>query len=295
MRVETDSNGAKIFIRQSWLNDALMCQERARLTELFPESRRENDSALMGTAVHAGIEQVLNGEIFASDIGEYCVQWFRNKEKELKAEGKEVNITNTDPKNWGKHINSMALAWVSDIMPHVPDGGQTEAKFCVEVAQVDNSLFESILHPSGSYKLFFEGTADYVHSTGIWDWKTAARKYYEAEKQSQNIQSAVYATAFTKLGVVDYAVNFNFGVMIRNASSTGQIVNVTRTERHADWIINQTVGLVNSVLLARRYLPNQRQVMNDQHHLCSERWCPVWSKCKGSILSNTTDTEVSNG
>jgi hypothetical protein len=295
MRVETNSSGAKIFVRQSWLNDALMCPERARLTELHPEMRRENDSALMGTAVHAGIEQVLNNGLPASDIGEFCVGWFRSKKAELEAEGRGVTITNTDPKNWNTHISSMANAWVKDILPFVPAGGQTEAQFCVAVARIENSLFESLLHPSGSYELFFEGTADYVHASGIWDWKTAARKYYEAEKQSQNIQSAVYATAFTKLGVVDYAVNFNFGVMIRNASSTGQIVNVTRTERHADWIVNQATSLVNSVLLARRYLPNQRQIMNDQHHLCSERWCPVWSKCKGSILSDTTDTEVSNG
>jgi hypothetical protein len=286
VKVETVDNVMRICVRQSWLNDALMCPERARLTELFPESRRENDSALMGTAVHAGIEQVLNGEIFPSDIGEYCVEWFRNKEKELEAEGKQVNITNTDPSNWGKHINSMALAWVSDIMPHVPDGGQTEARFNVHVATVESPHF--------NYELHFEGTADYVHPTGIWDWKTAARKYYEAEKQSQNIQSAVYATAFTKLGVVEYAVNFNFGVMIRNASSTGQIVNVTRTERHAEWITQQAISVVNSFLLARS-LPDNRQVMNDQHHLCSERWCPVWSKCKGSIMSDTTDTEVSHG
>ena len=292
MRVEQDINGRRIYVRQSWLNDALMCPERARLIAEFPESRRENDSALMGTAVHAGIEQVLNGEVDARDISDFCVGWFRSKQSQLRDQGKDVFVTNTDPKNWDTHIASMADAWVRDIYPHVPLGGQTEVKFEVKVAESMVQGYKEI-----PYDLYFEGTADYVHKSGLWDWKTAARKYYEAEKQSQNIQSAVYAAALTSLGMVDYAVNFNFGVMIRNASSTGQIVNVTRTEQHSAWVIEQTISLVNSILLARTHLTsNQRWVMNDQHHLCSERWCPVWSKCKGSFMSDTTtDTEVSNG
>ena len=158
-----DNNGGhdvtKVFIRQSWLGDALMCPERARLTALHPETRKENDSAMMGTAVHAGIEQVLNSEIQPEDIGDYSVNAFFEREKALNAEGKKINITNTDPKNWAKHINSMANAWVSDIMPHVPLGGISEYKFATKVADVDNELFE--------YELWYEGTMDFFHPKGI--------------------------------------------------------------------------------------------------------------------------------
>lgn len=289
MRIENDNGTSvdRIYVRQSWLGDALMCPERARLTALYPEERRENDSAMMGTAVHAGIENVLREEIDVRDIAERSVWAFRSKEQHLLAEGKEINITNTDPKNWDKHIASMAEAWARDIYPHVPLGGQPEFKFEAKVAEVENSLWQ--------YELWYEGTMDYFHPEGIWDWKTAARKYYEAEKQSQNIQSSVYACAATRLGLIDYTVNFNFGVMIRNASSTGQIVNVTRTEEHDNWITTQTTSLVNSVLLAQGHLPSERWLMNDQHHLCSQRWCSVWSKCKGSLIgAPTTDAEEAN-
>ena len=63
MRIENDNGTSvnRIYVRQSWLGDALMCPERARLGSLHPELRRENDSAMMGTAVHVGIEAVLNG------------------------------------------------------------------------------------------------------------------------------------------------------------------------------------------------------------------------------------------
>ena len=286
-----DNNGGhdvtKVFIRQSWLGDALMCPERARLTALHPETRKENDSAMMGTAVHAGIEQVLNSEIQPEDIGDYSVNAFFEREKELNAEGKKINITNTDPKNWAKHINSMANAWVSDIMPHVPLGGISEYKFATKVADVDNELFE--------YELWYEGTMDYFHPKGIWDWKTAARKYYQAEKQTQNVQSAVYAEASHALGMIEYPVEFNFGVMIRNASSTGQIVSITRTPEHGQWIIDQTIALVNNLLTVQAKMPSSRWIVNDQHYLCSQRWCPVWSMCKGSyITGETTNAEEAN-
>ena len=286
-----DNNGGhdvtKVFIRQSWLGDALMCPERARLTALHPETRKENDSAMMGTAVHAGIEQVLNSEIQPEDIGDYSVNAFFEREKALNAEGKKINITNTDPKNWAKHINSMANAWVSDIMPHVPLGGISEYKFATKVADVDNELFE--------YELWFEGTMDYFHPQGIWDWKTAARKYYQAEKQTQNVQSSVYAEASHAMGMIDYPVEFNFGVMIRNASSTGQIVSITRTPEHGQWIIDQTIALVNNLLTVQAKMPSSRWIVNDQHYLCSQRWCPVWSMCKGSyITSETTNAEEAN-
>ena len=290
MRIENStgtSSATKVFIRQSWLGDALMCPERARLTALHPETRKENDSAMMGTAVHAGIEQVLNSEIQPEDIGDYSVNAFFEREKALNAEGKKINITNTDPKNWAKHINSMANAWVSDIMPHVPLGGISEYKFATKVAGVDNELFE--------YELWFEGTMDYFHPKGIWDWKTAARKYYQAEKQTQNVQSAVYAEASHAMGMIEYPVEFNFGVMIRNASSTGQIVSITRTPEHGQWIIDQTIALVNNLLTVQAKMPSTRWIVNDQHYLCSQRWCPVWSMCKGSyITSETTNAEEAN-
>jgi len=281
MRIEQTDTGTRIYVRQSWLGDALMCPERARLIALHPESRKENDSAMMGTAVHAGIEAVLRGEISPVNIDDFAVSAFRVAETQLLIQAKKINITNTDPRNWDKHIASMANAWVKDIMPSVPEGGDCEWKFSAKVADVVDGIFP--------YELWFEGTMDYFHPQSIWDWKTAARKYYQAEKQNQNIQSAVYAKAATSLGLMDYDVTFNFGVMIRNASSTGQIVPVVRTAQHGEWIVEQTKTLVNNLLIINNSQPSTRWLANDQHFLCSQRWCPVWSKCKGSYITSETD------
>lgn len=283
MRIENDNGTSvdRIYVRQSWLNDALMCPERARLMELNPSARKENDSAMMGTACHSGIEAVLNKIIEPKNISEYSVNAFRSAEQDLWSQGKSINVTNTEPRNWDKHIGSMADAWVRDIMPSVPEGGQTEYKFSTKVGAIANALYE--------YELYFEGTMDYIHPTGIWDWKTAARKYYEGEKQMQNIQSAIYAEAGANLGLVDYPVDFSFGVMIRNGSSTGQILTIKRRKEHAQWVIAQTTALINSILTSKIYLPSERWLVNDQHYLCSKRWCPVWSMCKGSFIHESTN------
>lgn len=283
MRIENDNGSSvdRIYIRQSWLGDALMCPERARLMELNPSARKENDSAMMGTAVHTGIEAVLNNQIVPGEIADYSVNAFRSAEQDLWSQGKRINITNTEERNWNKHIASMADAWVRDIMPSVPKGGQTEFKFATKVGGVENSLFQ--------YEIWFEGTMDYIHPSGIWDWKTAARKYSAAEKQNQNIQSAIYAESASRLNLVEYPTDFNFGVMIRNGSSTGQVVNIQRKPEHGKWIITQAISIINSILLSKVYLPSERWLINDQHFLCSQRWCPVWSMCKGSFIGELTN------
>jgi hypothetical protein len=280
MRIESDESGNRVYVRQSWLNDALMCPERSRLLSAFPEMRRENDSAMMGTAVHKGIEAVLTGEV--SGLNDMCyvaLDWFTSKERELVEAGSGVFVTNTDPAKWHDHIQAMCGAWLQDIYPFLELGGIVEYKFCVPVASCDG--------PDGfSYTLYFEGTSDYVTGSGIWDWKTAARKYSEAEKQSRDIQSSVYTAAMVYGGMLDFPVQFRFGVMLRNASSSGLVYTVVRNERHAQWIVSQAASVVNSFLLYNKVLPDGSWARNDQHHLCSERWCPVWSKCKGALLGH---------
>ena len=286
MRVVSDESGTSVFVRQSWLNDAMMCPERSRLLAEYPESRRENDSAMMGTAVHKGIEAVLTGGVSsADDAGEFAVGWFKQRRQELIDSGRDVFVTNTNPLQWYSHIDTMAKAWFRDVFPHVEPGGLVEHQFCQQVATVDGPFKQP-------YNLFFEGTIDYIAPSPesglvtIWDWKTSSRKYFEAEKQSRDVQSAVYVSAIVASGAADFPVNFKFGVMTRSGSSAGQIVTIHRSEEHFKWIVSQASSVVNSFLLAQRFLPEGSWMKNDQHHLCSSRWCPVWSYCKGSFLGH---------
>lgn len=275
MRIEKETN--RVFVRQSWLKDMLLCPERARLGVVQPEFKTQNDSAAIGTAVHAGIEAVLGGHATTSDAPYISLTKF----KELESAG--INHTNVNPDSWHSHVIGLTEAWVKDIFPKVPLGGQSEVPFAVPTGASVKGM-----------ELWFEGTMDYLHEQGIWDWKTAARKYSESEKQSQDIQSSIYTFAGHKLGVVKTSSVFNFGVMIRVNNAYGQIVSVNRTKAHGDFVVKQAQSAVSYAytMLQGKELPtDERWLINDQHYLCSQRWCPWWSVCKGahiSVLDNET-------
>jgi hypothetical protein len=254
----------KVFVRQSWLKDMMLCPHRALLAQRAPEFAKTNDSAAVGIAVHAGIEQFLNG-----GSADAAAQAANAKMRELIDAG--LRTTNLDPADLTHYVSGLFAAWVKDIRPHVPADGTCEYHFQV---------------PTGrtvcGFEMWFEGTMDYVAPAGLWDWKTSSRKYSPAEKQAQDIQASLYWFAATQLGLVHPEVPFNFGVMIRTASPYGQVVGVRRTAAHANFVIAQAVSAVTYALAVAGH---DKWLMNDQHHLCSERWCPWWSICKGAHIS----------
>lgn len=262
-----------LYVRQSWLNDAMMCPERARFAVVQPEWSVGSDATMLGTGVHAGIESYINSG------GDASLNAMRDEMR--------ININSSEEKFKWNSLKSyeemfevgdkLLKAWWDDIRPHVVLGGLVEQKFTVPVGamNVDNKPY--ILH--------FSGTIDYVDPDGvIWDWKTAGRKYSQSEKQRQSIQASVYATAVVRLGLAQqFPVTFKFGVMTKTAKPEGQIVEVVRTNAHATWIETQARNIAASAL-RMGYEHSWPQV--DQHNLCSEKWCPWWSICKGSHISD---------
>jgi hypothetical protein len=144
MRIDKETN--RVFVRQSWLKDMLLCPERARLAVVQPEFRTQNDSAAIGTAVHAGIEAVLAGNASLADAPEISLIKF----KELESAG--INHTNVNPDSWHSHVLGLTEAWVKDILPKVPMGGSCEVPFLVPTGTFVNGM-----------ELWFEGTMDYLH------------------------------------------------------------------------------------------------------------------------------------
>ena len=269
MRIDEETK--RVLVRQSWLKDMLLCPDRSRFSVTQPGFRTTNDSAAIGTAVHSGIEAVLNNTCSVSDAPDVSLIRFR----ELEDLG--IRHTNVDPESWHRHVVGLTNAWVKDVYPLVPLGGSCEKQFEVPTGQSVNG-----------YELWFEGTMDYLHESGIWDWKTAARKYSLLEKQSQDIQSSIYSYAGHKLGVTTEKTVFNFGVMIRVNNPYGQIVSVSRSKAHSDFVIKQAMSAVayGFAMTNGTGIPtDERWLINDQHYLCSERWCPWWSVCKGAHIS----------
>jgi hypothetical protein len=285
MRVADDG---KVWVRQSWLNDIMICPERSRLAVTMPEWRMGSDATHIGTAVHAGIEHYLTHDEVEKSY------WVANAELERLVEEEPFRINSTNGiAHMGEYVITLMNTFHSDVAPSVTKGGVCEQKFGVKLYDLpeDTSLpFDA--QPS----VWLGGTIDYIDPDGIiWDWKTAGRKYYQGEKQRQSIQASAYAYACVENGwSPGYPVRFNYGVMTRTSKSVGQIVPVIRTQHHVDWFKHQVQSVLQSCLSLGVETP---WMANDQHGLCSEKWCPYWSICKGSRLSDIDNNllEVNNG
>ena len=261
----------KIFVRQSWLNDVLICPERARLAEVNPSFKSGSDATIIGTALHAGIEQVLAGVLTPTvdEMVPYCLNAYSELAKEPH---KKSNI---DGDKIPSYIESMATAWLTEIMPSVQFGGLIEQGFKVPLNITVNG-----------YEVWLSGTIDYIQPDGtIWDWKTASRTYYAKEKQKQAVQATVYAFAGIHSGwVTDYPVTFRYGIMVRQESPKAQIVTVQRNKSHTDFLCRQTASAIQQGLHLGF---NTAWLINDQHNLCSKQWCDFWSICKGANLRDS--------
>lgn len=261
-----DHSRGIVYVRQSWLNDLIICPERARFKLSKPELSGPSDATIMGTAIHYGIEQVLGGAL-ASDMADMAVaHWEQLKQEPYKQ-------TNLDPEKGEAHIRSMAEAFITGILPEVQLGGEIEYGFKFPLGMMVND-----------WSVWCEGTMDYVQPNGvIWDWKTASRPYYAKEKQSQSIQATVYAAALVQQLKTGYPVDFRYGVMIRQDKPRSQIVYLKRTAEHHRWLMH---NVKPPVLMALRLgMETNNWIMNDTSALCSEKWCPYWSLCKGAFVS----------
>lgn len=266
MRVDTEES--KIWVRQSWLNDAMICPERSRLSVTMPDWRKGSDATHIGTAVHRGIENYLTT---GTDTTAHQAA-VDELERLIHEEPFSFNSTK-DTYEMHSYIPKLLDTFFTEIAPHVVLGGRVEQNFGVK-------LFDLV-----DKEVWLGGTIDYVDPNGvIWDWKTAGRKYSQGEKQRQSIQATAYAYACVENGwAANYPVRFNYSVMTRATKSVGQIVPVMRTKAHIDWFRHQVHSVVAPFM---RVGFDQQWMANDQHGLCSEKWCPYWSICKGSRISD---------
>jgi hypothetical protein len=266
MKIRRDDDGITVTLRQSWINDALNCQERGRRMIIQPEASITSDSAAIGTAVHAGIEATINGQDGLLAIAD---EWVKMREEPMK------QTLGWSPGEMYAESIRMFDMWCSDIQQKVIDPLHTEHYFDVD-------WFTSELL-SERVNVRLSGTIDLVTARDMWDWKTSARKYQPREKQNTAIQPTVYSIAANRLGLLEWPIRFNYGVMLRGKAET-QILTVHRTRNHEVWLARVVEPLIRQALALGT---DMTWPVNDSHALCSQKWCPWWSSCKGSALTNS--------
>lgn len=264
MKIQQTEDGINVRIRQSWVNDATMCNERGRQAMVRPEWSMPNDATILGTAVHAGIAHILTGNsngvgVAHETLNELIAQPF------MRAKYTDEELHD--------HVIELMGEWERNIAPQLDEVVAVEQEF-------EFPLDEFIDDKFGKVTVTGTGTVDLVTKTSLWDWKTAGRKYNAREKQSQAVQPTMYSAAAVAMGWLEYPVTFNYGVLVRGGKA--QVLPVHRNESHTEWLRDMVRPLVRTALY---FGTDQPWVKNDTHYLCSETWCSWWSICKGSKLS----------
>ena len=264
-----------IYFRQSWLDTAFRCPERGRQAIVKPEwDSMTSDSALIGTAVHHGIEQFLHGNI-ASPTG-------------IAGEAEQYLDSFTEDIKWTKYETQQDLkqqadvcarGWTQDILPNLPnlDNAQPQVQFKIP------------LWSQHGFTVGITGTIDLIVEGQLIDWKTSARAYNARDKQKHAIQPTIYAMACLNSDLIDqtsFPIDFTYGVMIRGSKPKGQMLTVTRHQGHADFATKRMMQIVDMYMM---YGLDRSWPMNDDHFLCNSTWCPWWSLCKGLHLTAAHD------
>lgn len=280
--MKIDHEAKTITFRQSWLNDYLLCPERTRRSMLEPDLFTSDAEAILGTGMHSYAELRLHGE----DRDVALAAAFNAVDYELSLP--HTNIKRNDDGIYSM-LPAMCASWEADIFPLVKPGGESEVKFKVKLGEWCG------------YEIWLSGMIDYLEPDldvdgKIWDWKTAGQEYKAWEKSRWAVQPTTYATGAVLLGKATWPVRWSYGVVLKSPMKRPktQVVSFTRHAGHADWLLDQITSILEAHAtedhLTNAYTipPDPRRgrawPKNDQHALCSEKWCPVYATCKGAYV-----------
>lgn len=270
----------------SWLRTAALCPQRALLEHRGEAENIESDAACVGTAMHLGAEVCLSsGGLTLSDTLAVAQDEFSrlmaldgtNGDPEAKhAEGTFRWIKYDEPKA-RKLVEMFTTNWWTLVLPTLNLDALTEWAFTVPLVDTEQRVVE------------MAGTSDYVDTTSdvvdIKDWKTSGGGVYKPwEHQRWDVQASVYTYAASQQGWLGGDPDFELVVMhapSKRDPDGVQRIPLTRDQRHWNWLRTQCEEIAQ---LIEAGLPSWPRV--DSSALCSPKWCPSWSGCRGKDMGD---------
>ena len=264
-----------IKIRQSSLKDWLLCPERFRAVYSGEVEDQGSDAALTGTCVHTYIERRVEGmhpeEAAMAALTQLRDEWDSVAHVKVKNLGTAEN-----------HLLNCCRTWEEQVYPWLPPPIlEPEHHFSIPVIVLDG------------VEVHLSGTIDYVAETPdgieVYDWKSGGNleKYQDGygkkgwELRRWDIQSTVYTWAASQ--ILGEPVNdFTFVAMHRTQPEHA-VLSVQRGEPEWGFMKVQAIELATNIIA----MPSAWQ-RNNQHALCSEKWCPNWHNCVGQFAEGLT-------
>ena len=285
---------AGIHLHQSDLKNH--CLEKLRLETVASGPRVENDAATVGTALHKVIEyELLHG---AYDDVTACQSQAANVYlmllEEYQTEGRPYALSsfNTHDRAIDLLVR-LAEAWYRSAEREQLLAATTkpliEWNFDLPFCEVEVKKFGK---RAEIVPVYLAGTADIILPDRVWDWKTSGSDYRRWEYQRWGRQPDVYTWAAAEAGLITpHPVTglhtFEFKVFIRGTDpGMGcQTVTIDRSANNWSWLRESVSRLVN---FSYNMGLDREWPLDDQHVLCSPKWCTFFDMCKGKHVDGVS-------
>lgn len=272
------------------------CMEHLRLQTLASGPRMETDAATVGTCMHHAIESELREGPFNSE--EEAVGWAAGEYIRVLEEYQESGASYV-MSSFNNHtaavlaLDRLVRSWyncddrIALMASHETPLVEWHFDLPFSEVQVKKHGKKAEVIP-----VRLAGTADLVWSNQVWDWKSAGSEYKRWEYQRWGRQPDVYTWAAAQSGLIfpdaQGLYDFKFKVFVRRAEiRPPQTVDITRSPKNWEWLGQTVDRVVNHMYNMGLETP---WVMDDQHVLCSPKWCPFWDQCKGKFVSGESWT-----
>ena len=255
----------KLILRPSSLDNFMQCPQQWYRVFILGGTSIPNSRAAIGTAIHAGIEEMWNDSIRAKtkiaskgSMADAAVEAFKEEEqKGLVYDADESQGTCL------KEIVVGMDTFVDDIVPYTNIPTSVEAVYAVEIT--DHPIVGGI-----------SGTLDYVHELDgvIGDVKTSKRKH---DVSNSSTQQSIYRYLVEENGIKVRASVIQSVVL--KAKPEGHIMDASINIPKAKAIVNtllDTLEVYNKNIVD----PDILFRGNPKYWLCSPKYCAFFSTCK---------------
>jgi hypothetical protein len=258
---------------QSWLNELMRCPELAHAylrRDLFSP---DTDSTVIGKSMHSGIECILRPKLAGEDWTEAEAHDVVEYEVDRLLLNPDVTFPKYRPATVYERAHAMLDLFIDEVEPHVqPERIEWH--------------FDEVLHEDSERVIRLKGYLDCADTDHVvWDWKQGERDYEVWEKQRFAVQPTAYTFGLSRDLALPERRHFRYAVLLHRGEV--QYVDVWRTERHVDWLRQQSIAAARLIEADVKTWP-----LNDQGWHCSPKWCPIFSECKGQFVDD--DWQVSN-
>lgn len=262
--------------RQSTVGELDTCPDRGRATMAGEMPRVETDAAATGTACHAGFEAAGRALLIGDSLTLPAITAI--------AQADFTRIMCDPSFAWMKYTEKACRAYIERACETFYD----ELYHRLEPELVEFGFGPLVVHEDAQRVIQITGTCDLFDTGfGAADYKTTDRgRKYERGRGGEAwkldrwaIQPTTYTEALRQLGYLPHEGPWPFTFFVFELGSEVRLIEQTvwRTPADVAWMVDKLTSYAELVEADIRVWPKQ-----DNHELCSPKWCPRWDACKGA-------------